>query len=61
MDLASDLIKGCKAASAFTGLPERTIYHLAESGKVPVIRMGKRMLLFRKSDLERAFSTEQAA
>lgn len=59
--LADDLIKGAAAAAEFTGLPVGTIYHLSATGRLPCIRMSSRMLLFRKSDLERAFSAEQAA
>ncbi len=58
--LSDDLIAGAKAAATFTGLTERAIYHLAESGQLPAIRKGRR-IYFRKSELEKAFSSPQAA
>jgi excisionase family DNA binding protein len=54
MALADDLLKGARAASEYTGLPLRTIYHMTEKSQLPVIRMG-RVLYFRKSDLDLAF------
>lgn len=56
MALADDLIKGAKAAADYTGLNEREIYHLVEKDALPVIRLGTRVLYFRKSDLDAAFS-----
>lgn len=58
--LTDDLIAGAKAAARFTGLSQRTIYHLADTGQLPVIKKGAR-LYFRKSELERAFSSELTA
>ena len=59
MTLAEDLIAGAGAAAQYVGLTQRAIYHLAESGELPVIRKGRR-LYFRKSELERAFSAPAA-
>lgn len=57
--LNGDLIKGATAAAAFCGLDARTIYHLVEIGQLPAIKKGKG-LFFRKSELERAFTSETA-
>lgn len=57
--LNADLILGASGAAQYTGLPVRVIYHLVEKGNLPVIRKGKR-LFFRKSELERAFSSDAA-
>ena len=54
--LADDLIAGAKGAASYSGLSERTIYHLVEMQRLPVTRMGAR-LYFRKSELEKVFST----
>jgi predicted DNA-binding transcriptional regulator AlpA len=54
--LSTDLIQGAKGAAEFSGLSERAIYHMADTGQLPVIRKGRR-LYFRKSELERAFSS----
>ena len=54
--IADDLLNGADAASRYTGLPRRQIYHLVEKGYLRPVRMGRRMF-FRKSDLEAAFST----
>lgn len=58
MSLSTDLIKGAKAAAAYTGLAPRTIYHMVENGTLPVIRKGARTLFFRKSELEDAFRSD---
>jgi len=57
--LNTDLLCGAKAAAEYIGEPQRTIYHLAEKGLIPVIRKGRK-LYFRKSELERAFKSEGA-
>lgn len=57
--LKDDLIHGAAAAAAFCGVPRRTIYHLVEKGELPAIRKGK-TLFFRKSELERSFTSEAA-
>ena len=57
--LADDLIEGAEAAAAYIGIPERRARYLAEKGFLPVKRMGSR-LYFRKSELDRAFSSEGA-
>lgn len=59
MNLADDLLKGARAASDYVGLPEKQIYYLVEKGALPVRRLGTRILYFRKSDLDRAFSSDQ--
>jgi excisionase family DNA binding protein len=56
--IANDLLNGADAASRYTGLSRRQIYHLVEKGHLRPVRMGRRMF-FRKSDLEAAFSTER--
>ena len=53
--LADDLLSGATAAADYIGVKPRAVYHLVEEGRLPVVRMGKR-LYFRKSELERAFS-----
>ncbi|QZP08187.1 helix-turn-helix domain-containing protein [Caenibius sp. WL] len=55
--LGNDLIRGAKAAAAYCGLTPRLIYHLVERGELPAIRKSG-TLFFRKSELERAFSSE---
>lgn len=57
--LNQDLIHGAKAAAEYCGLPRRVIYHLVEKGELPAIRKGK-ALYFRRSELERAFTSEAA-
>lgn len=57
--LKDDLLPGAKAAAEYTGETTRAIYHMAEQGLLPVIRKGRK-LYFRKSELDRAFSSEAA-
>jgi len=53
-DLAGDLLAGAAAAAAYCGLSRRIIYHLTETGALPVKRIGRR-LYYRKSELDSAF------
>jgi len=55
--LADDLLPGAKAASKFLGLSARKVYQLSEDGHLPVVRVAGR-LYFRKSELERIFSSD---
>lgn len=55
--LAEDLLPGADAAAAFIGVTRRAVYHLVEGGHLPAVRKGRR-LYFRRSELERAFSSE---
>jgi excisionase family DNA binding protein len=57
--LNSDLIHGAAAAAAYCGLNRRTIYHMVDRGDLPVIRKGRTMF-FRKSELDKAFTSESA-
>jgi excisionase family DNA binding protein len=54
--LSDDLLAGAEAAAHYAGLTPRAVYHLVEAGQLPVIRKGRR-LFFRKSELDRAFSS----
>lgn len=58
--LKDDLLKGAKSAAEYLGLDIRTIYQMTENGSLPAIRKG-RMLFFRRSELDAAFSSEVAA
>lgn len=53
-ELADDLLAGAAAAAAYCGLSQRVIYHLTETGALPVKRIGRR-LYYRKSELDEAF------
>jgi excisionase family DNA binding protein len=59
--LSQDLLRGAEGAAKHLGpaVSARMVYHMVENGRLPAIRMG-RALFFRKSDLERAFSSELA-
>jgi hypothetical protein len=58
--LSDDLIKGAKGAAEYLGISERSVYHMSERRLLPVIRKG-RMLFYRKSDLDRAFTSDPIA
>lgn len=57
--LSTDLLSGAEAAAAFIGIAPRQIYHMVDAGHLPAIRKGRR-LYFRKSELEKAFSSDEA-
>ncbi len=58
--LSNDLLSGASAAAAFIGVTPRAVYHLVEAGHLPAIKKGRK-LYFRKSELERAFASDQQA
>lgn len=58
--MQSDLIAGADAAASYLGLSRRKVYRLADEGHIPAVRMGRR-LYFRKSELDRAFRSSDAA
>jgi excisionase family DNA binding protein len=58
--LKDDLLQGAQAAADYTGLNRRTIYSLIASDSLKHTKIGK-LLFFRKSELDAAFSSEQVA
>ncbi len=58
--LSTDLLQGAKAAASYIGVKPRAVYHMVENEQLPVIRRGRR-LFFRKSELEAAFRSSEAA
>jgi hypothetical protein len=50
--LADDLLDGVEAIAAFTGLPPRRVYYLAENQLLPLFKLGNRWAA-RKSTLRR--------
>ena len=58
--LSDDLLDGAAAAAEYVGVKTRSIYHMTENGHLPVVRIGRR-LFFRKSELEAAFRSQDAA
>jgi hypothetical protein len=57
--LTDDLLDGAGAIASFLGKTPRAVYHMVEAGQLPVIRKGRR-IYGRKSELERAFSSDAA-
>ena len=58
--LSADLLAGADAAASYVGISRRAIYHMVEAGHLPVIRKGRAMF-FRRSELEKAFSSAAIA
>ena len=58
--LKNDLLSGAKAAAQYIGVTPRAVFHMCDSGTLPHIKKGKR-LFFRKSELEAAFRSREAA
>ena len=57
--LKNDLLLGVKAAAEYTGLTERSIYHMIDRKKIPHGRVGVR-IFFRRSELDIHFSSQQS-
>ncbi|WP_445191223.1 helix-turn-helix domain-containing protein [Sphingomonas sp. Tas61C01] len=58
--LSDDLLAGAEPAARYVGVSPRAIYHLVESGNLPVRKIGRR-LYFLRSELQKAFSPTVAA
>ena len=58
--LSDDLLEGAAQIGRYIGKTERATFHLIYNQQIPVIRKGRRIFA-RKSELERAFSTDAAA
>jgi hypothetical protein len=52
--LATDLLWGAKAIASYLGLEERQAFYIAESGCLPIMRVGRK-LVASKSALARHF------
>lgn len=56
-DLAEDLLNSADEIAAFIGWTPRQVYHAADKGSIPIIRLpGSRTLRSTKSALRRTFS-----
>ena len=60
-DLAADLLRGVRAIAAFTGLKARSVYHLAEAGKLPLFKLDGKIWCGRKSTLRHHIENLEAA
>ncbi|MBP2311909.1 hypothetical protein [Azospirillum soli] len=57
--IGQDVLYGADAVGAFTGLNPRQVYHLAQTNKIPVFRMGT-LICARKSTLLRWIEEQEA-
>ena len=48
-----DRLLNVHEAAAYLGLAGGSLYHMASQGRIPCIRLSRRCLRFRKSDLDR--------
>ena len=51
--LADDLLSGAREIAEFLGVNEREVYHLAKTKRLPIGRLGKKLIASR-SQLRRA-------
>lgn len=58
--LSADLLVGAKAIAAFSGFPDRTIYHLCAKNRFPHFRAGD-LLCSRKSTILAWIAKQEAA
>lgn len=59
--LANDLLRGAAEIAAYTGLPERSIYHAVAKGSLPIKRVDGLGLTALKSELAAFFSASTGA
>jgi hypothetical protein len=57
--LTDDLLEGADAIAGYLGKTPRSVYHMIYAGTLPHVRKGRRIFA-RKSELERAFTSEVA-
>ncbi len=55
-NLANDLIWGAQAIADYLGCPRWQVYYLARNGNIPVQKLGKKTMVARRSELDRATS-----
>lgn len=55
----NDLLDGANAIGQFLGLTNRQVYHAVESGKLPVVRLGTKIMA-RRSTLLKWFEAQEA-
>lgn len=48
----NDPLMDIRGASAFTDLSVGTLYHFVSEGRIPFIRISRRCIKFRRSDIE---------
>jgi hypothetical protein len=48
-DLADDLLEGVRAIGAFTGMTPRRLFYLAETGQLPIFKVGNRWCALRSA------------
>jgi hypothetical protein len=53
-DLKDDLLDGCAAIAAWSGLDLRRVYYLVETRAIPVQRVGRRTILGSKRRIAKA-------
>jgi hypothetical protein len=59
-DLNGDFLYGVPAIAQFVGLRERAVYHLAETGRLPLFKVGDLKWCGRKSTLRKHFENLEA-
>ena len=51
LTLVKDRLLTIQEVAAFTGLQVSSLYHVVSQGRIPVVRLSKRCIRFRYSDL----------
>ena len=59
--LKIEILDGAEAIANFLSLRKRTIYHLAETGAIPVFRLGSKIMARKSTLLAWMDAQEQAA
>jgi hypothetical protein len=49
VDLSEDLLEGVRAIGAFTGMTPRRLFYLAETGQLPIFKVGNRWCALRSA------------
>jgi len=55
-----DLLWGAQAIADYIQRPVRSAYYLIGRGVLPITKMGPRTIVARKSDIDRAFSSDNS-
>ena len=59
VESAPDRLWNVTETAQFLGVEPTSLYHMVSQGRVPCIRLSKRCLRFRKSDLEAWIATKK--
>jgi predicted DNA-binding transcriptional regulator AlpA len=60
-NLPTDILWGVRAIAEYVNRTERQAYHLVATGALPARKIGPRLIVARRSEIDRVISSQEAA